>query len=141
VFAPVSYFSAALDSLMREGDLTQTALSKLSGVHQGQLSQYLRDDFRPTPDALKRLCQSFGSAGSRLAIAFLRDEIPEAYQGQIEVIDRGAPAEPSESKEYREFTGFNSELQQFLLDAARECERRPEVFRHFRDSLKLARGI
>jgi transcriptional regulator with XRE-family HTH domain len=132
----VSYFSAALDSLMREHNLTQAELSRNASVHQGQLSRYLSDEARPDRDGLARLCNVFKSDGPRLAVAFLRDELPEALADKVELREK-RPSKAAKPATTDAFASASPALRKFLEDAARVCERRPEVLRALESVLDI----
>lgn len=81
----MSFFSATLDSLRRDHQLTQFALAVKVSLTQGQISSYLSERTRPDKDTLTRLAQAFGKDGTQLVVAFLRDEIPEPFQNAISI--------------------------------------------------------
>ncbi len=98
----MSYFSAAIESVMRERSLTQTELSRRAQVHQGQLSRYINAEARPDTDGLERLCHALGEDGQKLLIAFLKDEVPYSLRATVDIrlrtnpsAEAGLPPQPS----------------------------------------------
>ncbi|MEA3212276.1 MAG: hypothetical protein QOE70_5333 [Chthoniobacter sp.] len=134
----MSYFSAALDALMRENEFTQLGLSRHAGVHQGQLSQYLQGLRWPEAEGLERLCTAFGADGVSLLVAYLRDQIPESLRDKVEISPRqkGAKEKPGFMATYERLP---RRIRELLEDAARECERRPAVVAALESTLALTR--
>ncbi len=137
----MSYFSAALDNVMRERSLTQKDLSQKSGVPQGQLSRYLEASARPKTDGLERLCAAVGDAGVGLAIAFLKDEIPNALKDRIHVLAAARDSATSPSAAPSVIDKLPQRTRRLIEDAARECERRPEFVAALESTLALTRSI
>src|SRR4029450_812548 len=82
----MSYFSAALDSLMRQRGLKQAHLARSSHIDQAQISRYLSGENRPDADALQRLCKALSEDATTLLLGYVRDEIPAFARDRIDVI-------------------------------------------------------
>jgi transcriptional regulator with XRE-family HTH domain len=136
----VSFFSDALDSLMREKSFTQLALSRRASVHQGQLSQYLNGQGRPEMAGLERLCDAFGAEGVTLLVAYLRDEVPEKFRNEVEIRTRKKVPPAKESIAFAEsLDQLPPRIRDLLEDAARACERRPELIAALESTIALTR--
>lgn len=131
-----SHFSSALGDIMQEEDVSQDEVSKRADISQGLLSSYLNDQNRPKKEGLTKLCKAFGTAGTRLAIAFLRDEVPSHLKNKIQISQKGGKGiEPSSA--VLDLEGLPPKLQKFLKDAARVCEQRPKVLDALKQLLDL----
>lgn len=136
LFSGVSFFSSTLGDLMQEQDLNQDEVSKRADISQGLLSSYLNDQNRPKTDGLTRLCKAFGADGTRLAIAFIRDEVPSYLKGKIQISQKGGKGEEPVGESI-DLNAAPPKVRQFLEDAARVCERRPKVLEALRSLLDL----
>ncbi len=56
----MSEFAKKVKELMYEKKLTQSELSKLSGVSQPSLCRYLRGDIAPRADVIQNIAKAFG---------------------------------------------------------------------------------
>jgi transcriptional regulator with XRE-family HTH domain len=121
-----SYFSATLGDLMQEQDVNQEDVSERSDISQGLLSSYLNNQSRPKQEGLTRLCKAFGTGGTRLAIAFLRDEVPPHLKNKIQISQKGGKGVEA-SASTLDLKEMPPKVRKFLEDAARVCEQRPKV--------------
>ncbi len=78
-------FSSSLDSLMRDHQITQVALSKSTAISQSQISRYLAADTVPDWDSLAALAKHFGNDGVHLIIAYLREITPPHLLNQVSI--------------------------------------------------------
>lgn len=131
-----SHFSATLGDLMQEQDVKQDEVSKNSDISQGLLSSYLNNQSRPKQEGLTRLCKAFGTDGTRLAIAYLRDEVPPHLKNKIQISQKGGKGGET-STEVLDLKGMSPKLRKFLEDAARVCEQRPKVLEALKQLLDL----
>lgn len=59
-------FIDILKDIMIDFNLTQSALAKLVGVKQGQVSEWLKGKSKPGYDNLKSICMALGISGDRI---------------------------------------------------------------------------
>lgn len=78
----MSFFSDALDRLLPEHDMSAAELARKSEVAPNYISRY-RAGGRPEADALEKIADAFGSDGSELVVAWLRDSVPDKYRRRV----------------------------------------------------------
>ena len=59
-------FSEILKEIMIEQNLNQVKLSKLTGLKQGHISDWLLEKSKPNYDSLKTLCKALNESADRL---------------------------------------------------------------------------
>lgn len=136
----MSYFSAALDSAMRERGLKQTQLARQIGMDQPQVSRYLSADTRPDHRALERICQALPDHTPFLLAAYVRDEIPHfgqdlvtvTAQPETSIIAETPPQPPSYSR-------LPARVRQLIDEIAEKCERSPELVTALESMMDLTR--
>lgn len=135
----MSYFSAALEAIIRSKNITQSELAKKASVHQGQLSRYLSEDVRPDSEALRRLSDALGQDGPDLVVAFLRDLIPDSLRGLI-LISMNRTATPQDAARPDAFNRLSVREQELIHRLAGEFEKSPEFVTVIEATLNLLRS-
>jgi transcriptional regulator with XRE-family HTH domain len=120
----------------RRPELSQLAMSQISGVSQGQISRYMNDEETPGIDNLERLCSALPKEDRiELVLAHLRDETPDNVKGSI----RLEKVSSSDSSKARSI--FDIELRTELRDAiyflAREARTNPDVAEAIMSSCRI----
>jgi transcriptional regulator with XRE-family HTH domain len=136
----MSYFSAALDSLMRQRGMKQAQLARDANIDQAQISRYLSGENRPDSGALERLCDALSEDATTLVLGYVRDEIPAFARDQIDIVSRGkksaAKGIPSQPDGY---SRVSARARKLLDEFATKCEHSPELVTALDSMLDLTR--
>lgn len=134
----MSYFSATLDGLIHHYGLTQKALAESATVSQVMISKYINAEARPEVAVLERICNVFDADGAKLLVAFLRDEVPEAYERLVSIEPRERSARLKEDGPSI-LDRLTPKARKAIEAVARECERRPEMVAVIESVLAITR--
>ncbi|MEY2509418.1 MAG: helix-turn-helix protein [Verrucomicrobiota bacterium] len=97
----MSQFSSQLTTSSEEAGLTQTAIREKTEISQGTLSRYFSGDYLPPLDQLEKLLSVFPAQQQRaLVLAFLEDNVPGKFRGQV-VISHAGTRSKEEPPVYR----------------------------------------
>ena len=136
----MSYFSAALDSIMRQRGMKQAQLGRDSQIDQAQISRYLSGDNRPDGPALERLCLALTEDSASLLLGYVRDEIPAFARDRIDVISlskasavTGSPSQPDA------YSRLSARARKLLNEFATRCESSPALVNALDSMLDLTR--
>jgi transcriptional regulator with XRE-family HTH domain len=133
----MSYFSAALDALIREHKLTQAELALRVGVKQSQISNYLAERNRPDPETVARFAAAFEKGGTRLVADYLKDQVPEAYLSKVSIaLNDGAKPASTDPARYQRLRPAARKIVDEIIDRA---EKSPQFLAHLESMLKLIR--
>jgi transcriptional regulator with XRE-family HTH domain len=136
----MSYFSAALDSIMRQRGMKQAQLAREAEIDQAQISRYLSGDNRPDARALERLCQALLEDSSTLLLGYVRDEIPAFARDRIDVISLSkAPAGTDGPSQPDAYARLSARARKLLNEFATKCESSPELVTALDSMLDLTR--
>ena len=136
----MSYFSAALDSIMRQRSLKQAQLARESEIDQAQISRYLSGDNRPDGPALERLCQALTEDSATLLLGYVRDEIPAFARDRMDVISlSNAPAVTGPPSQPDTYSRLSARARKLLNEFATKCESSPELVTALDSMLDLTR--
>ena len=80
----MSFFSAALDRLLPEHDMSPADLARKTDIPANYISRY-RAGTRAEPEPLEKIARAFGDDGADLILAWLRDSVPDSYRTRISI--------------------------------------------------------
>src|SRR4030095_14989988 len=136
----MSYFSAALDSLMRQRGLKQAHLARSADIDQAQISRYLSGENRPDADALERLCKALSEDATTLLLGHVRDEIPAFARDRIDIIGlTRAPAAADGPPQPNAYSRLSARARKLLDEFVSKCEHSPELVTALDSMLELTR--
>lgn len=134
----MSYFSAALDSIMHQRGLKQAQLARSSNIDQAQISRYLSGDNRPDPAALERLCNALSEDSATLLLGYVRDEIPPFARDRLDVISlTKAPAAAGSPPQPDAYARLSARARKVLDEFVTRCESRPQLVAALESMLEL----
>lgn len=132
----MSYFSTALGRIMEARGWTQSALAEKIDATQAMISKYVTAT--ATPDALNldRICIALGGVDAEeLAIAYLRDLIPQSMVKRLDVVALTRAERVIEEPEFYRI----SKLRPVIDEAAGLGQRLAEAVEKINGLLQLAR--
>lgn len=134
-------FGAALEHLLQDRSLSQAELARRVEANPGQISRYISENVLPDDDVLIRICLALGDDANELLAAYLADRTPLQLRDRVVVLPVKSAKTllkhpPSKTPAIDRAPARTLRL---LEDAARECERRPEVVRALETILAITR--
>lgn len=134
----MSYFSAALDSILHQRGLKQAQLARDAGIDQAQISRYLSGENRPDGPTLERLCNALTEDAATLLLGYVRDEIPPFARDRLDVISlTKAPAAAGLPPQPDVYSRLSARARKVVDEFVTRCESRPQLVAALESMLDL----